>query len=101
MSNSGEKPTGPAVKRLIGRCLLKGCDRFPAVKPLVRRWGLRTSQSWFPDVVVGVQTLDGKTFKLASLPQNYLSFEIFWRGAGYYDPVTTLLACELARTTDV
>lgn len=89
------------MKRLIGQCLLKGCDRFPAAKPLVRKWGMRTSQTWFPDAVVGVQTLEGKSFKVASLPQNYLSFEIFWRGAGYYEPITTLLACELVRTTDV
>lgn len=87
-------------KMLVGRGLFNICNRYPAAKPFLRRWGLRTQQQWFPDAIVRVQMPDGKSFQLASLPQNYLSFELFWRGTVYYEPVTTLLACELARGAD-
>jgi FkbM family methyltransferase len=90
----------PDIKRFTGRNLLKFCDRFPASKPLLRRWGLRTSQSWFGDSVVRVQMPHVGSFQVAGLGQNYLSFELFWRGTNYYEPVTTLLACELVQTAD-
>ena len=90
-----------SIKRLLGRGLLNFCDQVPAAKPLLRRWGLRTSQGWFKDRVVRVQMPDGKSFKLASLAHNYLSFELFWRGTGYYEPITTLVAQELVRTADL
>jgi FkbM family methyltransferase len=90
----------PAVKRFIGRRLLEFCERVPSTKPLLHHWGLRTSQSWFDDPVVRIQMPDGRSFKLASLAQNYLSFELFWRGGGYYEPITMLVAQELARSAD-
>jgi FkbM family methyltransferase len=43
---------------------------------------------------------DGKSLKLASVSQNYLSFELFWRGTEYYEPITTLVLQELARPGD-
>jgi FkbM family methyltransferase len=90
-----------AIKRLFGRCLLNFCDQVPAAKPFLKRWGLRTSQAWFENRIVRVQMPGGKSFKLTGLAQNYLSFELFWRGTGYYEPITMLTAQELVRTTDV
>src|SRR5262249_2488158 len=74
----------PMIKRLVGRGLLEVCEHVPALKPTVRKWGLRTSPEWFKGRVVQVQMTDGTSFKLASLAENYLSFELFWRGVGYY-----------------
>ena len=68
------------IKRWIGRRLLNFCDRFPQTKPFLRRAGLRTKKEWFGDRVVRVQLPDGKSFKLAGVSENYLSFELFWRG---------------------
>jgi FkbM family methyltransferase len=82
----------PAIKRLVGRGLFEVCENMPGLKPAVRKWGMRTSPEWFQGRTVRIQMSDGASFKLASLPENYLSFELFWRGGGYYEPVTTLLA---------
>ena len=90
-----------SIKRLLGRGLLNFCNQIPAAKPFLKHWGLRTSQAWFKDRIVRVQMPDGKSFKLASLAQNYLSFELFWHGTGYYEPITTLVAQELVRTADL
>ncbi len=83
-------------KRQIGRLLLGICERFPTVKPLVKRWGLRTSQEWFHENPVSVQIPGGRSLKLAGLTENYLTFELFWRGLEYYEPITMLVTRELA-----
>ncbi len=85
------------LKRQIGKCLTALANRFPGAKPFVKQWGLRTSKEWLGNRIVRVQMPEGKAFKLASAGQNYLSFELFWRGTEYYEPITTLLLQELAR----
>lgn len=88
------------LKRVIGKSLLNLCEWVPAAKPVLKPWGLRTSPAWFGNRMVRVQMPGGRSFKLASLGQNYLSFELFWRGAGYYEPITALVAQELVRPGD-
>jgi len=85
------------IKQMIGKTLFHFCDWFPRTKPLLRSWGLRTSQEWVGARVLRVQSPNGPSFKLASVSQNYLSFELFWRGVGYYEPVTSLVLQQLAR----
>ena len=85
------------IKRWIGRGLLNFCDRFPQTKPLLRNPGLRAKKEWFDGRVVRVQLPGGKSLKLASVSENYLSFELFWRGTQYYEPITSLVLRELAR----
>jgi FkbM family methyltransferase len=85
------------VKRLAGQFLLEVCDRLPALKRPLGKWGMRTDQDWFPGRVVRVQLPGGKSIALGSFSQNYLSFEVFWKGVRYYEPITTLIARELTR----
>ena len=88
------------LKRQAGQALLTLCDIVPRTKPLLRRLGLRTKKEWFGDRVVHAQMPDGKSVKLASVGENYLSFELFWRGTEYYEPITTLILQELVRPGD-
>ena len=76
------------LKQIVGSLLISLCAAVPAARPLLKRWGLRTSKEWFGDRVVQVRLPEGGRFKLASVSDNYLSFELFWRGAGYYDRCT-------------
>src|SRR5438093_1473033 len=87
----------PTLKPLFGKLLLRLCDGFPPAKAFLRGYGLRTSKEWFGDRVVHVQLAGGMSFKLASFSRNYLSFELFWRGASYYEPISTLLLLELVK----
>lgn len=87
----------PRLKPLIGRTLLTTCEQMPWTKPWLRRWGLRTSQEWFQDRVVTVQLPEGQQMRLGGISENYLTFELFWRGLGYYEPITMLLTRELVR----
>lgn len=87
-------------KRLAGKALICLCNRFPFLKPSSKRWGLRTSKEWFGRRVVRAQLPDGRSLRLASVSQNYLSFELFWKGTNYYEPITTLLLRELLRPGD-
>jgi FkbM family methyltransferase len=87
-----------AFKRFAGRVLLELCEQVPATKNVLKKWGLRTTQEWFADRTVRVQLPDGQSLSLAGLSENYLTFELFWKGTGYYEPITTLAARELVRS---
>ena len=84
------------MKKTIGTGLLNLGESIPFVRPLIKKWGLRTSKEWFANRIVHVPLPDGQNIKLVSVDRNYLSFELFWRGAGYYEPITALLARQLA-----
>ncbi|MDB6115732.1 MAG: hypothetical protein JWM88_3425 [Verrucomicrobia bacterium] len=86
-------------KRFLGRVLFEICDRVPAARPFLSRWGLRTSQEWFEGSVPTALSPTGRQLRLASFGENYLSFELFWRGLDYYEPLTTALAVALTRKT--
>jgi FkbM family methyltransferase len=89
-----------SLKRAIGRGLIRLADAVPALKPRLRPWGLRTSKEWFGERIVRVQMPDRRSFNLASVSGNYLSFELFWRGAGYYEPITNLVLASLLEDGD-
>lgn len=85
----------PFWKRCVGNGLFHACNRFPAAKAGLARWGLRSKKEWFANRVANVQLPDGCTLKLTSVGQNYLSFQLFWLGTQFYEPVTTLVLQEL------
>ena len=87
-------------KRQLGRILLGIGTRFPSLRPALCRWGLRTRREWFEGCIPeAVSRQGGHRLKLASFSQNYLSFELFWRGLDYYEPLTTGLAERLTEDT--
>lgn len=84
-------------KQQIGRALYGLCTAFPSLRPRLSRWGMRTQAPWFEGKVPTAESrLTGCQVKLASFSRNYLSFELFWRGLDYYEPLTTGLAEHLA-----
>ncbi len=83
------------TKQLLAHALNNTCEVLPVLKPVFRPWGLRTWSQWQADHVYRVKTPSGATFRLAG--SNYLSFELFWKGTGYYEPITTLLLQELVQ----
>ncbi len=87
-------------KRQLGRLLFGIATRFPSLRPALCRWGLRTRRDWFPGCTPGVESSQtGHRLKLASFGENYLSFELFWRGLDYYEPLTTCLTERLTEST--
>lgn len=42
-----------------------------------------------------------KSATITNIDKNYLSFELFWKGWEYYEPITMLLLSELLRDKDV
>ncbi len=87
-------------KPLLGRVLYRICDLLPVTRPWLSRWGLRTQHDWFAGRVPVAYSRDtGHRLRLASFGANYLSFELFWRGLDYYEPLTTALAVMLTKPT--
>lgn len=91
-----------ASKRLLGRLLYGVASQVPSVRPWLTRWGLRTRADWFDNRVPVVHSrCTGQRLRLASFSKNYLSFELFWRGLDYYEPLTAALMARLAESTNL
>lgn len=91
---------GLSLKRLAGQCLFHVCNQVPEMKIWLGPRGLRTKKEWFAGEVARVQLPGGQHLKLASVGENYLSFQLFWLGTQYYEPITTLLLRELLQPGD-
>jgi FkbM family methyltransferase len=85
-------------KRLCGRALISTCEAAPALRAPLSRWGVRTWKHWSRDGVRHVFTPEGRSFAIAG--DNYLTFELFWKGTGYYEPISTMLIRELLAAGD-
>lgn len=87
-------------KKWLGRMLYGGAVLFPSLRPSLVRWGLRTRADWFTGWVPAVHSrVTGQRLLLPSFSKNYLSFELFWRGLDYYEPLTAWLMQKLADPT--
>ena len=83
------------LKRAVGGCLFHACNLIPPAKRSLARLGMRTKKEWFRNRIARVQTRDGKNIMLASIGENYLSFQVFWKGTSFYEPITSLVLGEL------
>lgn len=82
--------SGP--KRLAGRLLFEAANLLPSTRRWLAPWGRRTRPEWFADRTVSAwSAATGRRLRLASYDRNYLSFELFWRGFDYYEPLTAAL----------
>jgi FkbM family methyltransferase len=89
-------------KRQLGRILFGISAHCPSLRPWLCHWGLRTRREWFEGhIAEAVSRESGLRLKLPSFSQNYLSFELFWRGLDYYEPLTTGLAERLTESTSL
>jgi FkbM family methyltransferase len=90
------------TKRLLGRLLYALAVAMPSLRPALRHWGLRTQAPWFDGFKPLVRSrATGQRLRLPSFGRNYLSFELFWRGLDYYEPLTVALIHSLAKTTSL
>lgn len=83
------------IKKVIGKSLIQIGSSWPNSKPFLKALGIRTSEPYFCDRAVSVQTQTGHTLRLTNLNDSYLSFQVFWKGTVYYEPITTLVIQEL------
>lgn len=87
--------SGP--KRLLGRLLFATANAVPLCRRWLAPWGRRTRPEWFDGrIVCASSEATGRRLRLASYGKNHLSFELFWRGLDYYEPLTAALLRLLA-----
>src|SRR5438045_2344759 len=89
------------LKEAIGRSVIASAETLPAIKPLLRAIGLRTSQGLFGSRTVSIQTRAERPFRLTRVDESYLAFQLFWRGGEYYEPLTRALLATLLRPEDL
>jgi FkbM family methyltransferase len=89
-------------KRFLGRVLYGVASALPFARPGLARWGRRTKPEWFRGYSARVRSrATGQRLRLASVGENYLSFELFWRGLDYYEPLSAALMATLVDSTDL
>lgn len=89
------------VKNTITRGLWELSQKSFGMRSLLRPLGIRTDTSFYAGRTGSMQLPNGKVLKLTSLDQNYVSFELHWKGWGYYEPIYLLLFREVLRDQDI
>ena len=89
------------VKRALGRCVVPLAQKLPRGRRFLRPIGARTSEGFFGDRIVSIQTTKHRSLRLTNLDESYLAFQLFWHGGHYYEPITRALVEVLLQPGDV
>src|SRR5436190_4704019 len=76
------------VKRALGSGVVFLAEQVPALRKYLKSLGLRISPGSFTDRIVSIWVSTNGPFRLTHVDENYLSFQLFWRGGDYYEPIT-------------
>lgn len=84
------------VKRLAADAIWAVSRDSMALRRAMQGLGLRTPYTSYGGRIGSFAAPNGRRVKLSHLEQNYMSFELHWKGWEYYEPVTSLLVSHLA-----
>jgi len=87
-----------ALKHFVGRSLIGVARSSPHMRPPLRRVGMRTCREWFGSRPVDIDAGDGHRIRLVRVEESYLAFQLFWKGAEFYEPETMRLIRHLLRS---
>ena len=85
------------MRRLIGGAVIALARRSTRLRPLLKALGMRTRKEWFRPGPITVDAGGGRVLRLTHTAENYLTFQLFWNGTGYYEPVTSHLLARLLK----
>lgn len=85
------------MKDAVGWLAWMIASRIAALRPLLAPIGLRTWHHRWQGREGQIRLLDGSRLWITRLDTNYLSFELFWKGWSYYEPMTLAVVYELLR----
>ena len=88
----------PVLKRLVGGALIEALRSFPRMRAPLRTLGMRSSQEWFGPRPVRLDAGSGRRLQMVHVDESYLAFQLFWKGCGHYEPLTTRLIESLLQT---
>jgi FkbM family methyltransferase len=73
--------------------------KIPATRRLLRNLGLRTTDALFGKryVSIPVTPFPAKKLIFTNLDKNYLSFQLFWRGIYFHEPITAIILQHLCQ----
>lgn len=84
-------------KAFLGRLLFDLGNHALPLRPLFSTAGKRCRPETLAGKVGVVRLPNGSRVKLTSIADNYLSFQLFWAGPHYYEPLTSALVEALTR----
>lgn len=86
-----------SIKQCIGEPLIRYTQRFPQTRPRLKKLGLRITEELFGEREVSIPMPAGPPLKLTNLSSNFLSFQLYWRGIDFYEPITLMVFQDLLR----
>jgi FkbM family methyltransferase len=89
------------IKKVVSWFILILSKESKLFRKLLKPYGLRTKTKIYQDGACKIYLVNNKTAKLTNLDKNWLSFELYWKGRQYYEPITMLLFRELLKEIDI
>lgn len=84
------------MKPRVGRFLIWAARIWPRLRPVLCSTGLRVTWPYFGSRPAQIPT-NTSPLILSHISDNYLSFQLFWKGLNYYEPLTRTAVEELAQ----
>jgi FkbM family methyltransferase len=85
------------IKRAVGEPLIGFTQQFSGSRKVFKKLGLKLTEKLFGDRLVTIPMPSGKPLKLTCLSSNFLSFQLYWRGVQFYEPISVMVFQELLR----
>lgn len=85
------------IKCSVGEPLIAFTEQFPGCRSLFKKLGLRLTEELFGDRMMKIPMVSGKPLKLTGLSHNFLSFQLYWRGIQFYEPISIMVFQQLLR----
>jgi FkbM family methyltransferase len=83
------------IRKIAGHTVLSLAIRIPQTRRLLSGAGIRASHGLFGQRVVTIHVPDRGCLKLCGVDENYLTFQLFWHGAEFYEPITSAVLRQL------
>lgn len=85
------------LKKIAAEILWHSTSRSPDVRRRLRSYGMRIKYQWLGSRPAVVRLANGKTAQLSNVGDNFLTFELHWKGWEYFSPFSILTAQSLLR----
>ena len=88
------------IKRALGQGLISLGEQLPQARRLLKPLAVRTSRGRFGNRAVSIPLGEDRVMRFTQVDENYLAFQLFWKGGDYYEPITRRLLQALVRPGD-
>jgi FkbM family methyltransferase len=83
------------IRKIAGHTVLSFAVAIPKTRRLLSLAGIRATHGLFGQMPVTIHFADRRSLKLCRVDESYLSFQLFWHGGDFYEPITNAVLRQL------